>query len=175
VALFKRKKNESVLPEVDEYYKAERSDRGWLAWVLALVSVLVVVAAVIALFLGGRWVWNQLTEDEQAGEVGVRQNDVGQEVTVDGDPNRVNEQPVAGNEQPAPSTNEGTVNAPTQTNPRPTTGTGGASTQTPAPTTTPRTGDAPLPSTGPASLLTTFVGVTGLAGSVHYLIERRKR
>ncbi|MFZ1323644.1 MAG: hypothetical protein WAQ57_00605 [Candidatus Saccharimonadales bacterium] len=189
MALFKRNKNDSVLPEVDEYYQAERRDRGWLAWVLALVSVLVVVFTVIGLFMGGRWIWNKVTGNDDANEVGVSDNEASDkdEISVDGDPNETKKDDSSSDNEAAGDDNnstgsagtggsgsvsQGTVNAPAATD---TPSTGDSSGNSAA--TTPRTGDDTenLPSTGPASLLSTFMGVSTLAGGIHYIVERRKR
>lgn len=174
MALFKRKKNDSVLPEVDEYYQAERRDRGWMAWLLALISVAVVVLAVIALFLGGRWVVDKIGGDDNTSQVVISDKDtVGSEdenLSFDGEANKPNV--AEGSDEPvntgSTDNNQGTVQAPVTTETPSTPSSGNTA------NTIPRTGDDTLPSTGPASLVGTFVGVTTLAGGIHYVINRRK-
>lgn len=64
---FNRKKNtsdESVPPEVQDYYQAEHRDRTGKAWLLAVLTLIVTVAAVLALFFGGRWIYRALTDGE---------------------------------------------------------------------------------------------------------------
>jgi cytoskeletal protein RodZ len=183
MALFNRKKTDSkVLPEVEQYYQAERRDRGWLAWLLAIASVLVVVLIIAGLFFAGRWAYNEITGNDD--DVAVNEDEVGNEeengLTVDGDPTNVSEEDETADE-PADSNdgsddeaatnddadtedNEGTVNAPAQTNT--------PSNQQP---TTPATGDDPLPSTGAGSLVGVLAGVSTLAGGIHYVVERRKQ
>lgn len=181
MALFKRNKKESILPEVDKYYEGERRDRTGLAWVLALVSVVVVALFIVALFLSGRWVYREIFGDDQ--EVAVVEETGQQEApSFDGgsteegseqnntESNSDQNQPQANNEgsSPAPeNTNtpstqeEGNVDAP-------------ARTETPS-TTTPTTGDDPLPSTGPANMIGMFVGVSAIAGGIHYVVSRRRQ
>ncbi len=169
MALFKRKKPTNVLPEVEEYYQAERRDRAWLAWVLALVSVLVVVLIIIGLFWAGRWVYNQITDNDDSSDVSVVQND---DLTVDGTPTDVTESQDNGTESDSDDsqtdTSQGTVDAPAQTT---TPSTGGQTT----PTATPTTGDSELPDTGAGSLAGVFIGVTTLAGGIHYTVSRRRQ
>ncbi len=178
MALFKRKNTNSVLPEVDEYYQAERRDRPWLAWVLALVSVAVVVLIVVGLFLGGRWAYRQITKDNN--EVATTDtNPDDDNLTIDGGNNA---------DEGDQSTNQGQTNQPDSAN-QDGADTQGAGSENGQPTTptTPSTGDssgnateesgtaaAPLPSTGPENIVGMFVGVSALAGGAHYIVSRRK-
>jgi hypothetical protein len=58
MALFRRKKDQDILPdEVKDYYKAEQRDRVGMAWVVAVGGFLVTVAIVVGLFFAGRWVY----------------------------------------------------------------------------------------------------------------------
>jgi len=64
MALFRRRKtNAGVLPEIEEYYEAEKRDRTAVAWLMAIVSIVCVVALIIGLFFGGRFVYDRLTDD----------------------------------------------------------------------------------------------------------------
>lgn len=170
MALFKGKKQDNVLPEVEQYYQAERRDRSWLAWVLALASVAVVVLIIAGLFLAGRWAYNAVTGNDEVAEISVedtKNGDANEDLTVDGDPNNTDEEQAEAPQQDTENQDEqGTVNAPAQTTTPSNSG---------AQATTPRTGDDPLPSTGPASLVGIFAGVSTLAGGVHYTVTRRKR
>lgn len=171
MALFKRKAKDSVLPEVDQYYQAEKRDRSGLAWLLALVSIAVVALVIVLLFLGGRWIYRQITDDNEPEVVNVGDdaNDApsfdGTDTNDDNQDNTTGDEPAPAPTTPAPSnenTNEGTVNAPAQTT---------------TPSTTPRTGDDSsdeLPNTGPGGMIGIFAGVTTLAGGIHYTVQRRK-
>lgn len=163
MALFRRNKD-SVLPEVDKYYEAEKRDRTGVAWLLALVSVAVVALIIVGLFLGGRWAYNKIAKNNDAEEVaqvdenGAPSFDNGEAPTGD------TPAPADGTgEAPAPAPNgdesQGTVNAP-------------ARTETPS---TPVTGDSgELPSTGPADTALIFATVSTAAGAAHYAVTKRK-
>lgn len=61
MALFKRKKTESVMPEeVRDFYAAERRQRKGTAWLLAIATLLVTFLIAAALFFGGRWVYRAI-------------------------------------------------------------------------------------------------------------------
>lgn len=174
MALFKRTKKDSVLPEVDKYYEGERRDRAGLAWLLALVSVIIVAVIIISVFLAGRWLYRQITKDDNAGvavtEIEAPSFDGGTTDESDDaadDQRRAEEAAKAEAEKKAEEerrakeeAERGRVDAP-------------ARTETPS---VPVTGDsgAPLPSTGPANLVGVFAGVTTLAGGIHYVVERRR-
>jgi cytoskeletal protein RodZ len=52
---FKRnKKQDSVPPEVQEYYQAEKRERVGIAWALAFITLAVTIGVVLGLFFGGR-------------------------------------------------------------------------------------------------------------------------
>ncbi len=168
MALFRRKKTDSVLPEVDKYYEGERRDRAGLAWLLALISVVIVALIIIGVFLAGRWVYRQATKDN-ANDVAISDVDVPSfDGATDGqngddkneeekraEEERKTEEARRAEEEAA----RGRVDAPVRTD-------------TPS---VPATGDnAPLPNTGPANLVGVFAGVTTLAGGIHYVVERRR-
>ena len=63
---FKRQKNttETGMPaEVQEYYKSERRDRKGMAWILAVVTLIVTFAIAAALFFGGRWAYRAIFDN----------------------------------------------------------------------------------------------------------------
>ncbi len=156
MALFNRKKNATVLPEVDQYYEGERRDRAWLAWVLALVSIAAVAAIVIALFMGGRWIYRQATDSDEP-EVPVAVNDNnGTLPSFDGEPEDTDqgdqdEDSEADQEQPQEDT-EGTVDAPARTD----------------------VPSRPMPNTGPGNIAGIFIGTTAVAGGAHYAVNRKR-
>ena len=166
MALFNRKKKDSVLPEVDKYYKAEKRDRPGLAWLLALVSIAVVAGLIVAVFLGGRWAYNQITGDDDTNQVAVDEEtdapsfDGGSEDTDENDTTfpDSDEEPASpdeadGDETAAPA--EGRDD----TEVEPVNPSGSAST---------------LPNTGPGDVAAVFAGVSLLAGGTHYAVQRRK-
>lgn len=184
MALFNRKKKDAVLPEIDKYYEGERRDRNGLAWLLAMVSVILVTLLIIGLFLLGRWIYRELTDDN-GGDTATVQQENGENVpsfdgeapgadedgandgTTDdpdmttGDSDQSGDEDVANGDDSADE--NGSVDAPVSTNTP-----SDPSTQVPA------TGDDPLPSTGSASTAAIFMGVSTLAGGVHYTVQRKR-
>ena len=57
MALFNRNKTNlaGMAPEVSDYYKAEGRERAWVAWLLAIGTLLVTIFVVLGVFYGGRW------------------------------------------------------------------------------------------------------------------------
>lgn len=68
MALFKRNKKESVMPEeVQNFYAAERRQRKGTAWLLALATLIITFLIASALFFGGRWVFRAIfSNDDKA-------------------------------------------------------------------------------------------------------------
>ncbi len=61
MAWFNRKKQNEVLPdEVQDYYKAEQRDRIGVAWLLAAGAFILTVAIIIGLFFAGRWAYQSI-------------------------------------------------------------------------------------------------------------------
>lgn len=158
MALFRRNKTTSVLPEVDQYYTGERRDRAGIAWLLALVSVALVALVLVGAFLAGRWAYREIT-DNGRDEVAVVETDE-QLPSFDGGED---EDAADDNDTDTEDTEtEGTVDAP-------------ARTDTPStPPSTPVTGAEELPYTGPGSLAASFVAVSAAAAGAHNLVSRRK-
>lgn len=156
MALFKRRsEDQTVLPEIEKYYEAERHERAGLAWLLALVSVACIALLLIGLFFGGKWVVNRITDDDEPVAVQTAGNstDIQPDGTInDGGSQNKDEKPAAA----APST------------PAPSTP---AATPTPTPASTPSSN---LPSTGPGSISVVFIGSAFIAWLGHQLMLRRK-
>jgi cytoskeletal protein RodZ len=57
MALFKRKKTTTALPDLDWYNKVEKKERSRLAWFLAVAAIAGACALLIGLFFGGRWLY----------------------------------------------------------------------------------------------------------------------
>ena len=169
MALFNRTKKDSVLPEVDKYYEAEKRDRSGVAWLLALVSIVVVALIIIGLFLAGRWAYNAITDDNEVAT--DTSEDASDAPSVDGGST---EDTSGNNNQDNSDSNGGSTDEPAASDEEVEPDT---SDEIDTPTTTPETGDSSgnLPNTGPADTLAIFA-VTTAAGTVaHYAIERRKR
>ena len=62
MALFKKKTVTTNIPELQEYYAAQKNDSAAKAWMLAIVTLLVTVAVLVGLFFAGRWTYRQLTK-----------------------------------------------------------------------------------------------------------------
>ena len=63
MAIFKRRKNQTVA-ELEDYY-ANKKTRAGMAWVMAVLSLLVTVAVISALFFGGRWIYRTVTKNDK--------------------------------------------------------------------------------------------------------------
>ncbi|MBA2278831.1 hypothetical protein H0V99_00090 [Candidatus Saccharibacteria bacterium] len=164
MAWFRRKNvDPSVLPEVDKYYTAERRERTGLAWLLALVSIAVVAAIIIALFLAGRFIYSRIVDkpDDVATTQGVSDP---QAPSFDGNPSdNSSSEPESSQNGSTPAITENNNDA--EVNPA-SPGTSPA---------TPVTGDDSLPSTGPSSLVAVFASVSTVAAGAHYAVTRRKQ
>jgi cytoskeletal protein RodZ len=201
MALFRRKKNQEVMPdEVRDYYEAEQRDRMGMTWLLAIGAFLLTAALVVGLFFAGRWVYqrffddsadttgtavveNGLTEEPEAGQAGQDETD-----DDAADPSASNEdededEAAAPATPSTPTTNgqvgSGATTTPTQpsapaTTPRETETVARADSSTA--TTTPTTGPADdLPETGPANLLGLFTATTLLGAAAHRAVTSRFR
>lgn len=177
MALFRRKKSDSVLPEVDKYYEGERRDRPVMAWLLALVSIAVVALVIVGLFLGGRWVYDKIAGNDDSETATT--SDTTETPSFDGGPDGTADEGQEGSTgTPAPAPTDQNSN---QGNSG-TTGSDSSSSNTPtqsqptaqAPATTPQTGDSSLPSTGPEGIVGAFVVTSAVAGGAHYVVTRKR-
>lgn len=64
MALFKRK-NQTTIAELEDYYANQRGRRTGMAWFMAFLSLLITVAVILALFFGGRWLYRTFIDDGQ--------------------------------------------------------------------------------------------------------------
>lgn len=64
--LFNRKKNKTTIAELEEYYANEnqRKTRTGAAWFMALLSLLITIAVIVALFFAGRWIYRAVTNND---------------------------------------------------------------------------------------------------------------
>lgn len=143
MALFKRKKNESVMPaEVRDYYKSERRERKGMAWLLAVATLLVTFLIAAALFFGGRWVYRAIFDNDDktstsqtTTEQGTSESDQSSNSTSDTDTSTSTSGGVTSSTN---TSNTGTTTTPS-------TSSTGTTTQT-------------VPSTGPSELINTGPG-----------------
>lgn len=188
MALFRRNKsaNSPALPEeVNDYYQAEKRDRTWMAWLLALLSLAVTTLIIMGLFFGGRWVYRKIRPNNQpAVPIAGNQTSDSPAPATDGDANNQGantepsqqekereEQRKKEEEEKRKEQERARVNAPTNPTPAPT-AQNPSPTSGPATTTTPNA-DSNLPETGPGDLIAVFV-LTTLAGAlVHRYVLRQ--
>src|SRR6185295_3724015 len=120
MAWFRRNKTQvNTIPELQEYYNAERRERSGLSWLLALVSVACAGLVVIGLVFGGKWLYRKLANNLDKNKTPTAQTE-----------NQPSNQPA----QPAEtdtSTSTDSTNSPTTETPA-TTPAPAASTPTPA-------------------------------------------
>lgn len=69
MALFRRQRVDTDIPELKEYYAARRSNNSASAWALALLSLAITVAVIMGAFFGGRWAWRKLKGSEKVNQV----------------------------------------------------------------------------------------------------------
>lgn len=80
---FSRKKaasNDDVPAEVKEYYESGRKQQTGMAWLLAFGTLVVTVVLALIIFFGGRWVYQRLTDSNEA-EAPTKQQETASEQT----------------------------------------------------------------------------------------------
>lgn len=60
--LFKRN-DRTTIAELEEYYANQKKRRTGTAWFMAFLSLLITVVVIVLLFLGGRWIYQTVTDD----------------------------------------------------------------------------------------------------------------
>jgi len=168
MALFTRKNNtvQTQIPELQEYYATQKKESTALAWLLAIGSLLVTVAVFVGLFAGGRWIYRNLTKNDDTTTTQTQDQNKPNDTT-----NTATTQP----SQPTPNStnNSATINSGTVT-------IGQGSSAAPSPGVSPKqsaqtnssavAANTNIPNTGPGSVVVIFA-VTTLAGTMLY---RRK-
>ena len=82
-ALFKKKKNETTIAELEEYYANQQKGRSAKAWFMAFLSLLLTVAIIVGLFYAGRWIYQTVTgSDEESNETTTTEATNGDEVSL---------------------------------------------------------------------------------------------
>lgn len=185
MAIFRRNKsaNSPAVPEeVNEYYQAEKRDRTWMAWLLALLSLAVTTLLIMGLFFGGRWVYRKIRPVTPSGTIADNQTNETQNTennnsgkAAENEQKALEEQKKAeeaakrAEEEKRKAQERARVNAPV--NPAPQTPAPSAS--GPATTTTPNSANNNLPGTGPGDVIAVFV-LTSVAGAlVHRYVLRQ--
>lgn len=64
MALFRRKQTTTEIPELKEYYDAQKRENPAKAWLLAIISLLLTIGVVLAIFFGGRWLYRTLLDED---------------------------------------------------------------------------------------------------------------
>lgn len=188
MALFRRDKSASspaVPEEVNNYYQAEKRDRTWMAWLLALLSLAVTTLIIMGLFFGGRWVYRKIRPNNQpSAPIAGNQTNESPASSPDNSTNspaantgpsqqekekeeqrKKEEEQRKKEEEQRKEQERARVNAPA--NPAP-----AAPTPGPATTATPNT-NSNLPDTGPGDVIAIFV-LTSVAGAmVHRYVLRQ--
>jgi cytoskeletal protein RodZ len=160
MALFRRKKDDSTLPEVEQYYEAERRDRSGLAWLLAILSMVVVAGILVLLFLGGRWAYNEITDSNEEDVATTEPSEV---QSFDGAPTN---EPSTNQDSEAPQSSTESNTATPADSTSTTTSTSNSSNESAS--------NSSLPHTGPADTAAIFVSVSIAAATAHYVVQRRK-
>lgn len=62
MARFGKKTTTTNIPELQEYYAAKRTESTGVAWLLAVISLLVTVVILVGLFFGGRWLYRVIKD-----------------------------------------------------------------------------------------------------------------
>lgn len=177
MALFRRNKNAApdMPPEVQDYYQAENRDRSGKAWLLGLGTLLVTMLLVFGLFVGGRFLYRKLRNNDKPAPVAVQTESSEQETAGDSPATSTPPENNPGSTTPNPATPPATTPSPGSNSTAPGTGATGTGTPTPGSATqTPNNtapGSSDLPTAGPGSNLAIFVAVSVLA----YLAHRKFR
>lgn len=149
MALFNRNKTNQagMAPEVSDYYQAEGRDRAWVAWLLAITTLLVTIFVVFGVFYGGRWAFRKIKDNDKLAPIAVQT-----------DKDKSSDQ---ASTDSAPTTSEPTTTATGSSSNAP--ATNNNSTATDSATAT----KSDLPDTGPGDTLAIFVAVSALAYVAH--------
>ncbi len=165
MAIFRRNKtDETGMPrEVQDYYKAEGRERTGVAWLLALGTLIVTILVVLGLFMGGRWAFRQLKDnDSDQPQVAVQE-----EAKDDASEKPSN----SGSSSPAGGSSS-QPNSGSSSQPAPANGSSGSqgssgSSSTPHGSSSTNSSNQNLAETGPGDTLAIFAAVSVLAYFAH--------
>jgi hypothetical protein len=153
MALFRRKKSEQTIAELENYYSSNRQTNTFRAWVMAFLSLLATIAVFSGVFLGGRWIYRTITDDSDSKTVTT--GNVAEENPQEGSVESQVDENTVGSESSSP-TQEGTVTDQA------------ASTSTPS-TSRPATGST-IPNTGADSTMIALPVIALVSG---YIVSRK--
>jgi len=159
MAVFNRKTvpKDDLPEELQQYYPAERKDRSWLAWLLALGSLLVVVLLFVGIFFGVRWIYDRAhNKDKGKTTIATSPTD-----------NNANQPASNGSGSGSSTDNSSTANNGASNN-------SGSSSSTSTTTPPPSSSSSSLSNTGPGNLVAVFVVTSTAAAGLHYIYTRRK-
>jgi cytoskeletal protein RodZ len=164
-------------PEVQQYYKSERRERTGVAWLLAIATLLITVAIILAIFLGGRWVYRKIrdrntTTTTQTAET-PKTTESGS--TNSGANNGTTNQP-SGNSSSSSSTPTNNGAATSNPNSSNSTNTGASSgSTTSGGVVGPTAATTSIPNTGPGDTIAIFFAVSLFGYLVHrYVLANKK-
>ena len=82
--LFGKKNKQTTIAELEEYYanQNQKKSRPLKAWLMALLSLLITVAIIIALFLGGRWLYRTFVDDNDGSSTTTTSDNSGETVVL---------------------------------------------------------------------------------------------
>lgn len=63
MGLFRKKENKTIA-ELEQYYAG--GNKNGMAWIMALLSLVITVVVLTAIFLAGKWVWNKVTDNDSS-------------------------------------------------------------------------------------------------------------
>lgn len=71
---FKRRKNDALPEEVQEYYQSTSRERTGVAWLLAAGTLVATIVLAVVLFFGGRTIYRLFTDDKKPESTAQVQN-----------------------------------------------------------------------------------------------------
>jgi cytoskeletal protein RodZ len=188
---------EDLPAEVQEFYQEDHKDRTSVAWVLAILSLLVTVSLALGLFFGGRLIYRHATKKKTETVAVNKAANVTKNASTSSNSNKTSTTAGKVDEKAATTTTPSAATTPTPvvTSPaapitpqapvaKPTPAPGPAA-PTPAatpPTPVPASNPTPAPvvataaitNTGPGDTMALFLGVSVIAGLIHSIYTRRR-
>jgi len=168
MALFK-KKTTTQIPELQDYYATQKTDNTAVAWLLALLSLVVTAVIVVGLFVGGRFVYRKITnKDDKATSVVTQKPESVPNNTTNND---------TSSQKPDTNLPTATVTVPETSSstsdaianpPKIKPAEGVSPSQSPSTNTNAVAANTTVPNTGAGSTISIFMAVTILAYAAHY-------
>lgn len=173
---FRRKKKDDVPAEIQEYYQAERRERAGVAWLVALLTLLLTVSIVLALFFGGRWVYRRVTDDGNK-QASTQSETTSEQSTESPESAPTNSGPASQQPSPPPPASESSASPPPSSE--------SPATPSPNPTPAPVTPQSvpsagpvsppeQLPNSGPGNIIASFVIISLVGAVAHRLFWARR-